>query len=70
MYEKLINRLKNLATLDVPTQKVYGGARITTTSVEAIECIQELAQEAADAIEKLQKAVNFHKFISEIWEDK
>jgi hypothetical protein len=26
--------------------------------------------EAADAIEELQKAVNFHKFNSEFWEDK
>lgn len=26
--------------------------------------------EAADAIEELQKAVNFHKFNSELWEDK
>lgn len=27
-------------------------------------------REAADAIEELQKAVNFHKFNSEFWEDK
>ena len=27
-------------------------------------------KEAADAIEELQKAVNFHKFNSEFWEDK
>lgn len=26
--------------------------------------------QAADAIEELQKAVNFHKFNSEFWEDK
>jgi hypothetical protein len=29
-----------------------------------------LLSEAADAIEVLQKAVNFHKFNSEFWEDK
>ena len=27
-------------------------------------------KQAADAIEELQKAVNFHKFNSELWEDK
>lgn len=29
-----------------------------------------IMREAADAIEELQKAVNFHKFNSEFWEDK
>lgn len=29
-----------------------------------------LVLQAADAIEELQKAVNFHKFNSELWEDK
>lgn len=29
-----------------------------------------LMREAADAIEELQKAANFHKFNSELWEDK
>ena len=57
MYEELVKRLENLAKLDVPTQEIYGGARITTTSVEAIECIQELAQEAADSIKKLEEKV-------------
>lgn len=27
-------------------------------------------KQAADAIEELQKAVNFHRFNSEFWEDK
>ncbi len=30
----------------------------------------DAVQQAADAIEELQKAVNFHKFNSEFWEDK
>jgi hypothetical protein len=33
-------------------------------------CQTALLKEAADAIEELQKAVNFHKFNSEFWEDK
>ena len=70
MHEELIRRLKNLASLDVPTQEIYGGARIAIASAEAVKCIQGLAQEAADAIEELQIAVNFHKFNSEFWEDK
>ena len=32
--------------------------------------IYDWMHEAADAIEELQKAVNFHKFNSEFWEDK
>lgn len=33
-------------------------------------CEYAICTEAADAIEKLKKAVNFHKFNSEFWEDK
>ena len=33
-------------------------------------CFSRLMAQAADAIEDLQKAVNFHKFNSEFWEDK
>lgn len=32
--------------------------------------LNETLDKAADAIEELQKAVNFHKFNSEFWEDK
>lgn len=35
-----------------------------------VPCMNALLGEAADAIEELQKAVNFHKFNSEFWEDK
>ena len=57
MYEELISRLKNFSMLDVPTQEIYGGARIATTSAELLERLQGLAQEAADAIEELSGKV-------------
>lgn len=41
-------------------------------AAEYVPCIvdREDAIKAADAIAELQKAVNFHKFNSEFWEDK
>lgn len=33
-------------------------------------CLTALCKDAADAIEELQKAVYFHKYNSEFWEDK
>ena len=33
-------------------------------------CVCGLMHRAADALEELQKDVNFHKFNSEFWEDK
>ncbi len=35
-----------------------------------LRCMRQLLSEAADALEELQRAVNFHKFNSEFWEDK
>lgn len=35
-----------------------------------LKCMRQLLSEAADAIEELQKAVYFHKYNSEFWEDK
>lgn len=54
-YDELIKRLRYCRN---------NAAVITDDELMAI------ADQAADAIEELQKAVNFHKFNSEFWEDK
>ena len=53
MYEKLKERLKNLATLEVKNGESY-----LNVTAEATAAIREIAQEAADAVEKLQKALD------------
>ncbi len=55
MYDELVKALRNNADH-------YG--------FEAEDGLVHLLTNAADAIEELQKAVNFHKFNSEFWEDK
>lgn len=65
MSEELVKRLKNLATLEVKN-----GESVLHVTAEATAAIREIAQEAADAIEDLQKAVNFHRCNSAFWEDK
>ena len=52
MYEELVNRLKNLATL-----VVRNGGSDLCVSAEAAEATREIAQEAANAIEELSKRV-------------
>lgn len=51
MYEELISRLKNLATLEVKN-----GESVLHVTAEATAAIREIAQEAADAIENTSKA--------------
>ena len=55
MYDELVKRLREVAEY-VPC-------------IMDRECAED-AIKAADAIEELKKAVNFHKFNSEFWEDK
>lgn len=57
MYEDLIKRLHRQAAY-LP-EKFSKNAELL-----------DVLMKASDAIEELQKAVNFHKFNSEFWEDK
>lgn len=64
MYENVAKRLRwlafNFPHTDEPKDE----------SDKICNCINLYCTEAAHAIEELQKAVNFHKFNSEFWEDK
>lgn len=51
MYEELISRLQDLATLEVKNGESY-----LNVTAEATVAIREIAQEAADAIENTSKA--------------
>lgn len=55
MYDELIKRLRDIALHDSRIESNYVGLTLL---------------QAADAIEELQKAVYFHKYNSEFWEDK
>ena len=60
MYEKLVSNLRERAAwINFP----HHGEEYQSED-------SKLMTEAADAIEELQKDVNFHKFNSEFWEDK
>ena len=52
MYEELMNRLKNLATLEVKN-----GESVLHVTAEATAAIREIAQEAADTINCLMYMV-------------
>ena len=55
MYEELVKRLRDISNSDSNIKSNYIGLTMI---------------QAADAIEEIQKDVNFHKFNSEFWEDK
>ena len=57
MYDELVKRLREAAI-------------VADSGYEISESLYSDILQAADAIEELQKAVNFHKFNSEFWEDK
>ena len=61
MYDELIKRLREVA------DEVNNDYDVDPYNAEQ-RCLAIL--QAADAIAELQKAVNFHKFNSEFWEDK
>lgn len=53
MYDELVKRLRNLAELIPKKHKLPTGADTVICSLEAFKQFKELAEEAADAIEKL-----------------
>lgn len=61
MYDELVKRVRQVA------EEVGDNYDVDPYIAEQRSFVIE---EAADAIEELQKAANFHKFNSEFWEDK
>lgn len=68
MYEDLVKRLR--AVVDGGREEKCDGCPYEEDYPCCVDCLDKLHKQAADAIEELQKAVNFHKFNSEFWEDK
>lgn len=52
MYDDLMSRLKNLSCIEIKN-----GEDVMPISAEAVKCIREIANEAADAIEQLFEKV-------------
>ena len=66
LYEELVKALRNCSDCYCGDCKY----RELLEPGNWVKCQNKLIDEAADAIEELQKAENFHKFNSEFWEDK
>lgn len=60
MYDDLMSRLKNLSCIEIKN-----GEDVMPITAEAMKCIKEIATEAADAIEELDKQLKeYHKYDS------
>ena len=72
MHEDLIKQLRYCANSDpvCKTASVCPYYDQTEEETHDYRCVERLMEQAADAIEELQKAENFHKFNSEFWEGK
>lgn len=62
MYDELIKKIRHCATDPMHC--------LSCGEDKDGRCFKRLMTQAADAIEELKKAVNFHKYNSEFWEDK